>query len=276
VFLCCLLFFISFVSGLAFFSCLSFSSLFLSILRYLVSFPFLSCTGLRAGGGADRIFFNPFCSILLPAGEIFYERVTVDANGLRKYPDAADVAAHAKLIAVSIGETSTPPRCQPGLANEFVSVVTGPLFTSRSEFHLQSQMTWLMPRTSDAEACAAAVAHWRNTAPFHGIPFRANLTKDEIQLALQTLGATKRIAVTVLPTRKMDREPAILLIGVDPVVLATAVNCSSMVGDDWKPELPGALAGPKPTHGKFGYVFKWSDIAHPSKNYEASAKPFQP
>lgn len=206
------------------------------------------------------------------AGEIFYERVTVDANGLRQLPDATDVAAHAKLIAASIGETSTPPRCQPGLANEFVSVVTGPLFSSRSEFHLQSQMNWLMPRSDEEEAYAAAVTYWRNTAPFHGIPFRANLTNDEVQLVLQALGAKKRIAVTVLPIPKTPRDPAILLIGVDPVVLATAVNASYPVGDDWKPELPGTLGRAKPTYGKFGYVFKWSDDDKPSKKYEASAK----
>ena len=197
-------------------------------------------------------------------------------NGLQEYPDASHVSAHAALLAESIGETSTPPVSQPGLANEFVSVVTGPLFTPRSEFHLQSQISWLMPRTTDTDAFAAAVTYWRNTAPFHGIPFRANLQWDEIQHVLKTLGATKRIAVTVLPICKTARDPAILLIGVDPVVLATAVNCSSKVADDWQPELPGTLAGPKPTYGKFGYVFKWSDIARPSKNYQASATPYLP
>ena len=200
----------------------------------------------------------------------------MNVDGLQEYPDASHVAAHAALLAASIGETSTPPVSQPGLANNFVSVVTGPLFTSRSEFHLQSQISWLMPRTTDTDAFAAAVTHWRNTAPFHGIPFRANLKWDEIQHVLKTLGATKRIAVTVLPICKTARDPAILLIGVDPVVLATAVNCSSKVADDWEPELPGTLAGPKPTYGKFGYVFKWSDVTRPSKNYQASATVYPP
>jgi hypothetical protein len=134
---------------------------------------------------------------------MFFERVTVNVDGLQECPDASHVAARAALLAAAIGETSTPPASQPGLANNFVSVVTGPLFTSRSEFHLQSQISWLMPRTTDTDAFAAAVTCWRNTAPFHGIPFRANLKWDEIQHVLKLLELRSELPLRCCPCLKL-------------------------------------------------------------------------
>ena len=119
--------------------------------------------------------------LLLP-GNIFYERATVDDTGKRVYPDASECSKHAGIIASRMEEGTIRPTACPGLANDIVSVVTGLLCGERDHFHLQVQASCIVPTRMEAPAFEEATTHWKATAPFYGIPFRANLTPEEIQL----------------------------------------------------------------------------------------------
>ena len=128
----------------------------------------------------------PEISILLVVpGNIFYERSKVDDNGKRVYPDASECAKHAGILASRMEEGTIRPTACPGLANDIVSVVTGLLYDERDHFHLQVQASCIVPTRNEVSAFAEATTHWKATAPFNGIPFRANLTPKEIQLRWQ-------------------------------------------------------------------------------------------
>ena len=202
----------------------------------------------------------PEISILLVVpGNIFYERSKVDDNGKRVYPDASECAKHAGILASRMEEGTIRPTACPGLANDIVSVVTGLLYDERDHFHLQVQASCIVPTRNEVSAFAEATTCWKATAPFNGIPFRANLTPKEIQLVLAAFAERTRVAVTVIEIPKMGKMPAVMLIGADPVSVATAINTAAEVPENWEPENKRQPARPKPTHGKFGYNFSWHD-----------------
>ena len=201
---------------------------------------------------------DPRCShCFLVSGNIFYERVIVDESGKRVYPDATDVKAHAGILASRMESGTMQPTACPGLSNDIVSVVTGQLFDERDQFHLQVQASCIVPTRNEVAAFAEATAYWRATAPFYGIPFKADLTPEKIQIVLAAFAERLRIAVTVIDIPKMGVMPAVTLIGADPVSIATAINTAAEVEENWEPENKRLPARPKPTHGKFGYNFAW-------------------
>ena len=223
------------------------------------------------GGEPLLVSFIAFCSprvvtccpryfhfLFLP-GNIFYERATIDDAGKRVYPDASECAKHAGILASGMDEGTIRPTACPGLANDIVSVVTGLLYDERDHFHLQVQASCIVPTRDEVPAFAEATTYWKATAPFYGIPFRANLTPKEIQLVLAAFAERTRIAVTVIEIPKMGKMPAVMLIGADPVSVATAINTAAEVPENWAPENKRQPARPKPTHGKFGYNFAWHD-----------------
>ena len=198
---------------------------------------------------------------LLLSGNIFYERATVDDTGKRVYPDASECSKHAGIIASRMEEGTILPTACPGLANDIVSVVTGLLFDERDHFHLQVQASCIVPTRMEVPAFEEATTYWKATAPFYGIPFRANLTPEEIQLVLAAFAERTRVAVTVIEIPKVGKMPAVMLIGADPVSVATAINTAAEVPENWTPENKRQPARPKPTHGKFGYNFTWHEKA---------------
>ena len=198
---------------------------------------------------------------LLLSGYIFYERATVDDTGKRVYPDASECSKHAGIIASRMEEGTILPTACPGLANDIVSVVTGLLFDERDHFHLQVQASCIVPTRMEVAAFEEATTYWKATAPFYGIPFRANLTPEEIQLVLAAFAERTRVAVTVIEIPKVGKMPAVMLIGADPVSVATAINTAAEVPENWTPENKRQPARPKPTYGKFGYNFTWHEKA---------------
>jgi hypothetical protein len=116
-----------------------------------------------------------------------------------------------------------------------------------------------VPTRYEVGAFKAATTYWKATAPFYGIPFRADLTPGEIQSVLTAFAERTRIAVTVIDIPKVGAMPAVTLIGADPVSVATAINTAVVVPATWKPENKRQPARPKPNHGKFGYNFAWHE-----------------
>ena len=126
---------------------------------------------------------------------------------------------------------------------------------------MQVQASCIVPTRMEVAAFEEATTYWKATAPFYGIPFRANLTPEEIQLVLAAFAERTRVAVTVIEIPKVGKMPAVMLIGADPASVATAINTAAEVPENWTPENKRQPARPKPTHGKFGYNFTWHEKA---------------
>ena len=81
-----------------------------------------------------------------------------------------------------------------------------------------------MPETKHTEACALASGFWERSALFYGVPFKGDLTEDQVNLVLGVLGKNRRIATTVVSIPASTHCPCVLLIGSAPASIPTAIN----------------------------------------------------
>ena len=186
-------------------------------------------------------------------GEIFYKRRNRDG----KYRDAEDVTAHANHLGTLLDI--------PALSNEFVTVVAGPLFEYTPEFHLRATKNFITPVPEEVTVHAEFTRYWRKTAPFHGVPFKAGITADQINMVLDTFGAERRIAVTVVKvkpsvTKEGVKHPGVMLIGADPVVIASSINSAVAAPRKKKGKSSGQSRRVEPNYAKLGYKFARGEV----------------
>lgn len=136
----------------------------------------------------------------------------------------------------------------PGMfvSNAFVGVVAGSLFQTDPEFHLQASVSFRMPEIADATAYSEASAYWAMTAPFFGLPFKRGITDKQIFTIFSVLCGHQWIPLITVPIPSATGRPGIVLVGCDPVTIASAIN--TCVDDTHSKEGEGRYA-------KFGYAY---------------------
>ena len=193
-------------------------------------------------------------------GSVFLKNNVV-VDGVLTFPDIEHYKAHEKLFDVTWDARTSGKVCQ-AFVNEFVTVATGPLFDDNEEFHLMATRNFIMPSTEHHEAHALACGYWERSAMLYGVPFKGDLTDEQVHLILGVFGKTRRVATTVVSIPASAHCPSVVLIGSGPATIPTAINSQGAYATKNK----GTTMDP--SYAKWGYYHRAPDA---DKWYPASA-----